>query len=65
LEDYLAGSFVVFNTKFNTTSTSFKQNNRNWYFDHSELKIDEVFANASYTWNDKIIYNYYFTAAFE
>ena len=65
LEDYLSSSFVVFNNKFKTTSNTLKQNNRNWYFDHTELRPEVVFANASYVWWNKVNYEYYFTPSFE
>jgi hypothetical protein len=51
IEDYLAGSFRVINSKFNTEQISIRQNQTNWTWNHVEFNPDLVMANATYIWS--------------
>jgi len=66
IEDYLASSFRVLNSKFKTESAIITKNtswnDRNW--DHTEFNKWVVFANTSYVYSDILNFNYYFVPEF-
>ncbi len=64
IEDYLAWSFRIINSKFNTEQLSIKQNQNNWNWDHVEFRPDVVMANASYVWSWTSNFEYYFRPEF-
>ncbi len=65
IEDYLAGCFIVINSKFNTEQISIRQNQTDWTWNHTEFKPNVVMANASYVWSWSSSFEYFFRPEFE
>ncbi|MDD2871769.1 MAG: alpha-2-macroglobulin family protein, partial [Candidatus Gracilibacteria bacterium] len=65
IEDYLAGSFRVINSKFNTEQIAIRQNQTDWTWNHTEFNSDVVMANATYIWSGSSSFEYYFRPEFE
>ena len=65
IEDYLAGSFRVINSAFNTEQIAIRQNQNNWTWNHVEFNPDVVMANATYIWSGDSSFEYYFRPEFE
>ncbi|MDP2090984.1 MAG: alpha-2-macroglobulin family protein [Candidatus Gracilibacteria bacterium] len=64
IEDYLAGSFRVINSKFNTEQISIRQNQTDWTWNHTEFKPNVVMANATYVWSGNSSFEYFFRPEF-
>jgi len=65
VEDFLAWSFRIINSKFNTEQISVRQNQTNWTWNHTEFNPDVVMANATYIWDWSSSFEYYFRPEFE
>ncbi len=65
IEDYLAWSFRIINSKFNTEQIGIRQNQTDWSWNHTEFRPDVVMANATYIWDWTQNFEYYFVPEFE
>ena len=64
IEDYLAWTFRIINSKFKTEWAMLKQNQNNWSWDHIEYRPDVVMAHNKYIWGDSREFSYFIRPEF-